>query len=203
MQVDKGLRTAQQTDADDAATIGRVLAGEVNAFEGLLEKYQAHVFKVVGRNVPYEEISDTAQEVFIRAYRSLSAYKGSGSFKSWLTAIAVRTSYDFLRKHYRSKETPISHLTKHHGKTVEDLIAKQSGTAFENKAQNDDTREILGLALNQLSAEDRMIVDLVYLQGLTGIEAAKLLGWSVANVKVRSFRCRRKLKKIITGLMEA
>jgi RNA polymerase sigma-70 factor (ECF subfamily) len=47
-----------------------------------------------------------------------------------------------------------------------------------------------------------MVVELVYLEGLSGKEAAELLGWSVANVKIRSFRSRKKLQKVLTGLME-
>ena len=57
-------------------------------------------------------------------------------------------------------------------------------------------------ALDQLTAKDRMVLELVYLEGLSGKEAAGLLGWSVANVKARSFRSRKKLQKLLAGLGE-
>jgi RNA polymerase sigma-70 factor (ECF subfamily) len=56
---------------------------------------------------------------------------------------------------------------------------------------------VLKYALNKLSPEDRMVIELVYLEGLSGKEAAELLGWSLANVKVRLFRSRKKLQKLL------
>ena len=65
-----------------------------------------------------------------------------------------------------------------------------------------EAKEVLAWALNRLSAEDRMVVEMVYLEGMTGREAAELLGWSVTNVKVRSFRSRIRLRKLLSGLLE-
>jgi RNA polymerase sigma-70 factor (ECF subfamily) len=59
----------------------------------------------------------------------------------------------------------------------------------------------LDWALDRLSAEDRMVLELVYLEGLSVKETAELLGWSVANVKVRSHRSRKKVEKLLTGLI--
>ncbi len=61
-------------------------------------------------------------------------------------------------------------------------------------------QEVLEWALGKLSAEDRMVLELVYLEGLSCKEAAKQLGWTLANVKVRSFRSRNKLKKLLLKL---
>jgi RNA polymerase sigma-70 factor (ECF subfamily) len=60
-----------------------------------------------------------------------------------------------------------------------------------------EAREILNWALGKLSAGDRMVLELVYLEGLSVQETAELLGWSKANVKVRSFRARMKLEKLL------
>jgi RNA polymerase sigma-70 factor, ECF subfamily len=57
---------------------------------------------------------------------------------------------------------------------------------------------MLDWAMDRLSPEDRMVVELIYLEGLSGKEAADLLGWSVANVKVRAFRSRNKLRKLLS-----
>ena len=61
--------------------------------------------------------------------------------------------------------------------------------------------ELLDWALSRLSAENRMVLELLYLEGLSVKEAADLLGWSVANVKVRAFRSRRILEKLLKGIM--
>ena len=81
------------------------------------------------------------------------------------------------------------------------MISEQAEQALYEKGLQDEARELLDWVLGRLSAEDRMVLELVYLEGLTGKEAADLLGWSVANVKVRSFRSRKKLEKILAGVI--
>jgi RNA polymerase sigma-70 factor (ECF subfamily) len=63
-------------------------------------------------------------------------------------------------------------------------------------------KEVLHYALERISAEDRMVLSLVHLEGLPVKEAAELLGWSVVKTKVRAHRARREMRKIIAELME-
>lgn len=187
------------TDSD-AAIVQRVMDGEPNAFETLLRRYEQPVMGILKRHLPYGQVEETAQDVFIRAYQSLPGFKQRGSFKHWLSAIAVRTCYDFWRKHYRNREIPMSTLTEAQASWLEKSLSDTSGDTHEDLGRRREAWEVLDDALGRLSPEDRMVLDLVYLEGLTGKEAAKLLGWSVANVKVRAFRSRKKLEKILTGL---
>jgi RNA polymerase sigma-70 factor (ECF subfamily) len=184
---------------NDADIVRRIVAGDVNAFESLLTRYKDHVLRIVKRHMPYQEVEETAQEVFVRAYQSLPNYKAKGNFKQWLSAIAVRSCYDYWRKAYRSREVPMSSLGERHQDWLEAVISDQSDQSFREKSAQQEAIEILDWALGKLSAEDRMVMELVYLEGLSGKEAADLLGWSVANVKIRSFRSRRKLEKLLMG----
>ena len=185
----------------DSEIIRRVIDGDVNSFEYLLKKYQDHVLRIVTKHIPYNEVEEMAQEVFVRAYQALPGFKGQGSFKQWLSAIAVRTCYDFWRKRYRSRELPMSDFTDSHQSWLEKALSKQSHTSFHEKAREKEARELLDWALSKLSARDRMIIELVYFEGLSVKEAAGLLGWSVANVKVRSFRSRKKLERLLSDLI--
>ena len=187
----------------DVEIVRRVMEGEINAFESLLLRYKDHVLEVVKKHVPYNEVEETAHDVFVRAYQSLSTFKGRSSFKQWLSAIAVRACYDFWRKRYRSRELPMSSLTEEHQEWLEKVVSNRSGQSFADKDSQGKARELLDWALNRLSPEDRMVLELVYLEGLSGREAADLLGWSVANVKVRSLRARRKLRNLLARLVEA
>jgi len=81
-------------------------------------------------------------------------------------------------------------------------MSEQSDQSFHEKSSQQEAIEILDWALGKLSAKDRMVMELVYLEGLSGKEAADLLGWSVANVKIRSLRSRRKLEKLLIGHRE-
>ena len=154
---------------------------------------------IVSRHVPYDQGEEVAHDAFIRAYQSLGSFRGEDNFRHWLSSIAVRTCYDFWRERYRSKEVPMSSLTEQHQQWLENVISDRSDRAFGDHGSRKEAREILEWALAKLSAEERMVLELVYLEGLTVREAAELLGWTTANVKVRSLRSRRKLEKLLSG----
>jgi len=193
----------QLTRPSDAEIIRRIIDGDVNSFEHLLKRYQNYVLRIVTKHIPYNEVEEMSQEVFVRAYQALPGFKQEGSFRQWLSAIAVRTCYDFWRKRYRSRELPMSDLSENHQGWLEHTLSNQSDKSFHEKGREKEAKELLDWALSKLSARDRMVIELVYLEGLSVKEAAGLLGWSVSNVKVRSFRSRKKLKTLLTGVISA
>ena len=183
--------------SDDDMIIHRILGGEVNAYELLLNRYKQHVLHIVKRHVPHGEIEEIAQTVFIRAYQSLPSFRLNTVFRKWISSIAIRSCHDYWRKAYRNREIPISSLTEKHGNWLEEVMAPASSQAYSDSSLQEEARELLEWALDQLSPQDRMVTELVYLEGMKGKEAAELLGWSTANVKVRAFRSRRKLRKLL------
>lgn len=197
------MQMTHNEPASDTEIVRQVIDGDVNAFEHLLTKYQKYVFKIVSRHVPHHQVEETAHEVFVRAYQSLPNFRKEKRFRQWLASIAVRTCYDFWRKAYRSREFPMSSLTEQQQDWLENTMSDQSSQSFHEQGRQKEAREVLDYALTKLSPEDRMVLELVHLEGLSGKEAAELLGWSLANVKVRAFRARKKLEKLLTRLPEA
>ncbi len=191
------LSSSHNGNLSDLKVIDRVLLGDIDAFESLLKKYKKYIMKITNKHVPHDQVDEIVQEIFIRAYQSLPTFKQNGGFKQWLSGVAVRTCYDYWRKRYRSKELPMSTLTEKHEAWLETVMTEKANHAFEEMGKQEEAKELLDSALNMLSPEDRMVIELVYFEGLSGKEAAKLLGWSTANIKIRSFRSRKKLKKII------
>jgi RNA polymerase sigma-70 factor (ECF subfamily) len=189
-------------NAEDLHIVRRVLDGDVNAFELLLQKYKNDILRIVRKHVPHSEVHETAHNVFVRAYQSLTTFEARGSFKHWLWSIAVRTCYDYWRRQYRNQELPISSLSDSHLDWLAKVMSDRSMDSFCEQNAQEEAREVLDWALSQLSVEDRFVLELVYLEGLSGKEAAEMLGWTVANVKVRLFRTRKKLRKMLTGLIE-
>ena len=188
-----------QTDAtSDTEIIRHVISGDVNAFETLVKRYQSHVFSIVGRHVPKDMADDVAHDVFVRAYSGLAGFAEKSGFKSWLSGIAIRACYDFWRKKYRMREVTVSQLTDTHREWLENSISNESAEAFDESGRQSEALEILDWALGRLSAADRMIVDLIYFEGLSHKEAGALLGWSIPNVKIRSWRAKKKLHKLLT-----
>ena len=188
--------------SDDSEIVHRVLKGEVNAYGHLIDRYKDHALKIIKRRVPTSEVEDVAQEVFVKAYQSLPHFDPDSQFQKWLSTIAVRTCYDYWRRFYRNREMSVSELSDKHRVWLETVISSESTTSAETMAQQKETREVLNWALAQLSPEDRSVMELVYLEGMTGKEAAEMLGWSTANVKVRAFRTRKKLRKLLSGFLE-
>ena len=140
------------------------LARRYPAFEALVVRYEAKVratcFRILG---DWHEAENQAQEVFIKAFQSLAGWRQDGHFRAWLSVIAVRTCYDYWRKHYRSREVPMSVLTEKHQKWLEEVITEHSEQAIIEKGSQDEARELLDWALGKLTAEDRMVLELVYL----------------------------------------
>jgi len=191
-------------DSDsDVEIVHRITEGDVNAFEHLLKKYKSYVFKIVNRHIPYDQVEETAQDVFVRAYQSLPNFKGKSSFKQWLAKITVRTCYDFWRKTYRNREFPMSSLSNEQKDWLENVVTEQSDRSYHEEEFQKEAGDLLKYALDRLSPEDRMVLELVYMEGRSGKEAAELLGWSVANVKIRTHRSRKKLHKMLTNLTGA
>ena len=198
VQSPQAIMNNDPSGPSDAEIVCQVVAGNPNAFEQLLKKYQGHVLRILKKHLPYDQVRDTAQDVFIRAYQSLPTFKGDYSFGQWLSTIAVRTCYDFWRKHSKSREFPMSVFTENHQVWLEQALSDKSSQSFDERGRQKEVREILDWALDRLSAEDRIVLELVYLEGHSVKEAAVLLGWSTPNVKVRLFRSRKKLCRLLS-----
>ena len=191
-----------QGETHDNEIIKRILDGDIDEFELLLKRYQAFVFSIVTKHIPHEMAEEIAHDVFIKVYNSLPTFKSKTPFKHWLSKITVRTCYDYWRKQYNSRETAMSSLTEKHDKWLETVITSRSAEFFEKEAFIKETRETLNWALGKLSAKDRMVLSMVYLEGFSVRETATLLSWSVVNVKVCSHRARKKLRKHLVTLLE-
>lgn len=185
----------------DEEIIRRVLAGEVDLFVELINRYQQHVGRIVAGHVRRDMVEEVAHDSFVRAYTSLSTYSFRTPFSHWLSTIALRACYDAWRNASARKEVPLSGLGDEQQQWADRLLAAESHERFEDLARQQETRELLHSALNQLSPENRMVLTLVHLEGHSVREAAELLGWSTVNVKVRAHRARQQLRKILEGLL--
>jgi len=185
----------------DAEVVDRILGGDVDAFECLMDRYGEYVSRIAGRRVPWEDAEEVAQDIFIRAYISLSTYAGKGDFKWWLSKIAERACYDFWRQRYKSREKPVSALNEDQAKWLARATFEQSARAHADGTAGREARELLAWALGKLSPEDRAVIELVHIEERPVAEVAELLGWSVVNVKVRAYRSRKKLRAVLERLV--
>lgn len=185
----------------DSEIVRRVVQGDRDAFAALVKRHGPLVQRTVARHVPRDRAEDLVQEAFIRAFQSLGNFELGSKFPEWLTTITVRTCYDFWRGHYRNRESAESTLTEQHRDWADRVTASLSQEQFDEEVRRKEAREVLDYALGMLSPDDRMVVTLVHLEGLTIEEAAKQMEWTAVNVKVRAHRARRKMRQALEALL--
>ncbi len=186
----------RKAPADERTLIRRILRGEIELYGEIITRHQRHVARIVARHVPADRTEETAHDVFVRVYLRLAQFSGEVPFEHWLSGIAVCTCYDFWR--VRNREAwPVSALTAEHHRWMDQALAAESDDEFREQARRREAIEVLDWALARLSAENRMVLTLVHLDGYSMQEAAHLLGWTTVNVKVRAHRARRALRKIL------
>ncbi len=181
----------------EAELIAAALKGDAASFEPLVAKYSPRVFATARRYARREsEVEDIVQEVWQKAFEKLSSFRGEAPFEHWLMRLAVRTCYDFLRGHQRNRETTFSELTEAEGDWL-DRFVTQPGSASDNA---DAARQLVARVLEQLSAPARLVITLLEIEERSVKEIAELTGWSIPLVKVRAFRARAEMKKILSRI---
>jgi len=181
--------TAPEEVPNDERLVSAALAGDDEAFGELVRRYKRKVFSIVARHAgSTHEEDDICQEIFIKVYQSLGKYRGDAPFEHWVSKIAVNACYDSLRKHNRrEKEVPLE--------DVEFALCAPSG----EEVSSNEALHILRRALAKLRPEERLVITLLNLEEKSIREVSALTGWSESNVKVRAFRARNELKKILEG----
>jgi RNA polymerase sigma-70 factor, ECF subfamily len=181
----------------EAELIAAVLAGDAASFEPLVQKYSPRVFATARRYARREsEVEDIAQEVWLKAFEKLGSFRGEAPFEHWLMRLTVRTCYDFLRGHQRNRESAFSELTEPENDWLERFVT-QPEAATENA---DAARLLVARILERLSPSARLIITLLEIEDRPVKEIAALTGWSVPLVKVRAFRARAEMRKILARL---
>jgi RNA polymerase sigma-70 factor (ECF subfamily) len=181
----------------EAELIAAVLKGDAASFEPLIEKYSPRVFATARRYARREsEIEDIVQEVWLKSFQKLKSFRGEAPFEHWLMRLAVRTCYDFLRSHQRNRELPFSDLSEPEDDWLERFI-HQPGDAREDA---DAARQLVQRVLQHLSPPAQLVITLLEIEDRSVKDISKLTGWSVPLVKVRAFRARAEMRKILAKI---
>ena len=180
------------TREQEAAVIQAVLDGDVNAYEALVKEYEKNEYNLALRMTGNsEDAADMAQEAFIKAYNSLTAFRGDSKFSVWLYRIVSNVCLDFLRS--RSRKQTVSLSTENDdGEEVELDIADETHSP-EQLLDRSLTRDAVRRGLAALPPDHREILLLREIQGLSYEEIADVLGLEAGTVKSRIFRARKKL----------
>lgn len=174
-------------------TIEAVLNGDVEAFSGLVRAHQSRVRLVCLTFLgSAAEADDAAQDVFVKAFQALPDFKGDASFGTWIVRIADNYCRDVLRKRTRRRTESLDALLESKGDAFEGLLSRFK-TAESPPPYNPDDLELLGRLFAALPEDDREILALSEVEGLTYKEIAEELDCSLDAVKGRLKRARQNL----------
>jgi RNA polymerase sigma-70 factor (ECF subfamily) len=181
----------------EAELISAVLKGDTASFESLVQKYSPRVFATARRYARREsEVEDIAQEVWLKAFDKLKSFRGEAPFEHWLMRMTVHTCYDFLRGHQRNRESSFSDLSEPENDWLERFV-----TAPESANEHADAAKLLiERVMEKLSPPARLVITLLEIEDRSVKEIAQLTGWSVPLVKVRAFRARAEMRKILAKM---
>jgi RNA polymerase sigma factor (sigma-70 family) len=172
----------------DEEIINRILKGDQSVFALLVERYQNYVFTLILRFTDNrEDAEELAQDVFVKAYRSLADFRGDSKFSTWLFTIARTTCLSFLRK---KKLDTLSLDNERTGLQVESRESSFHANQVEQKSRH----AMLNQAISMLSADDAQVLNLFYKGDQTLEEIGKIMRMEPNTVKVKLHRARQRLK---------
>jgi RNA polymerase sigma-70 factor (ECF subfamily) len=193
-------RLAFAMERTEAQLIAAVLKGDRASFEPLVRKYSPRVFATARRYARREsEVEDISQEVWLKAFEKLGSFRNEAPFEHWLMRLTVRTCYDFLRAHQRNREMSFSDLSEPESDWLEKFLATPETESETTEA----AKALVKRVLDRLSPQARMVITLLEIEDRSVKEIARLTGWSVPLVKVRAFRARAEMRKIISKLAKS
>jgi RNA polymerase sigma-70 factor (ECF subfamily) len=182
----------------DVALVARVCAGDEAAFEELFNRHRRRVALIASRFFRRrEEIEEIVQESFTKAYFALPDFslQPGASFAAWLARIAFNTCYDELRRSRRRPESAAGALS------AEEAAGLTKRLRAEGAAGNVESalvaRDLAGKLLARLSPEDRLVLVLLDVEGMSIAEIAQTVKWSISKVKVRAHRARASLRRVL------
>lgn len=184
-------------ERSDVELIAAVLKGDAASFEPLVQKYSPRIFATARRYARREsEVEDITQEVWLKAFHKLNSFRGDAPFEHWLMRLAVRTCYDFLRAHQRNRESAFTDITEPESDWLDHFVTQPESAGEDAEA----AKQLVSRLLEQLSPPARLIITLLEIEDRSVKEISELTGWSVPLVKVRAFRARAEMKKLLARL---
>jgi len=173
--------------------IERARSGDESAFNQVLQAYRKRILGTIARLIGKpEDVEDVGQEVFLRLYYSLDQLRTPEVFEPWLYRLTVNAAYDYLRRQRRRHESRMSDLSE---QQVMMADASAGGKRSNEDARRTRIREQVQSLLDKVSTEDRILLMLKEVEGLSLKELEKIYKINENALKVRLFRARQRVLK--------
>ena len=184
----------------DQLLVERAQAGDKQAFDKLVQKYQRKLSRLLSRFIrDHAEVEDVAQEAFIKAYRALDSFRGDSAFYTWLYRIAVNTAKNYLVA--QGRRPPSSDVDAIDAENFESGGALKEISNPENLMLSEELRQIVFRTIESLPEDLRMAITLRELDGLSYEEIAAIMDCPVGTVRSRIFRAREAIDNKVQPLI--
>lgn len=185
----------------DYELIRRARGGDGPAFNELVRAYRKRILGTIARLIGRpEDVEDVGQEVFLRLYYSLDQLRSAEVFEPWLYRLTQNAAYDYLRKRRRRLESRMADLSEQQV-LLADAVA--SASVDQDEGQKTRIREAVDALLDKVSEEDRVLLTLKEVEGLSLKELGEIYHVKENALKVRLFRARQRvLKAFSAGLKQ-
>jgi RNA polymerase sigma factor (sigma-70 family) len=169
--------------------IGRVIAGDKEAFSGLVDAHKDMVYTVCLRMLSSEaDAEEAAQDVFVKAFRSIGSFQERAKFSTWLYRITYNHCISVIRKKVKMIDL-VDELPE--GEVDEGEINGLESISAEERSR------YLKMAIDSLAETDAVVVTLFYYDELSLEEIAEITGLSSSNIRIKLHRSRKKMYKVI------
>jgi RNA polymerase sigma-70 factor (ECF subfamily) len=173
--------------------IEKARSGDAVAFNQIVLAYRKRILGTISRLIGRpEDVEDVGQEVFVRLYYSLDQLRAPEVFEPWLYRLTVNAAYDYLRRSKRRSESRMADLSEQQV-TRADSVA--GGKLDSEEREKSRVREFMDALFRHVSEEDRLLLTLKEVEGLSLKELEKVYKVSENALKVRLFRARQRVLK--------
>ena len=188
---------------EDAWLIEGLKEGDERAYEFLISAFQQPVYNLVLRlvNDP-ADASDVVQEVFLKVFRKVGAFRGESSLKTWIYRVAVNEAYNYQRWFSRHRRKEVGLVADEEGSVNYSQKLSDPGRSPYECAAERERHALVEAALARLSPTFRAAVVLRDIQELSYEEIAEVLQVALGTVKSRILRGREALRKELAGRLE-
>jgi RNA polymerase sigma-70 factor (ECF subfamily) len=185
-------------DPDPDALVQAALRHDDEAARQLVHRLYPLVAKMVRSHRPRRTSEeDLCQMIFIKVFQKLSQFSGKVPLEHWVSRIAVNTCLTQIESERVRPELRHADLTEEEEAVVKNLAVSSEELAPDNRLAS---RQLVEHLFEFLKPVERLIIDLLYLQGRSVEEIHQITGMGVAAIKVRAFRARQKMKTQLTKL---
>ena len=180
---------------NDQILINQIVEGDTNSFTVLVDRYKDLVFTLALRMLKNrEEAEEVAQDTFIKTYKALDKFKGDSKFSTWIYRVAYNSCLDRIKKNKKHlNDVEINEFTEHQVVTIDSAL---------DKMETNERKEAIQRCIDTLPSQESFLLTLYYFDDLSLDEISKIVGITANSIKVKLFRCRKKLATILKSQLE-